>query len=175
MPSYPSSLPAPLVSGYGVSTVFDLSSVEFERGNTRQRQGARRETTAFTLSFLFSTAELWAWQSWANANGWDWHTMDLQSPYSAMSISGAAAIPHSIRYTSEQISMSFLGNGIVNVTVQAELDVTALPQGIYAYTGDWIVAGTPASPSSANWYIAGTPASPAADFVIAGTPAMPAA
>lgn len=173
MVAYPSDLPLPLVADYAVSTVRGVDAVKFERGNRRQRRTAKRERQVFALAFTFSMAQLYEWQTWANAYGYYWHTMNLESPWSGLSASGSALIPHTVRYISD-LSIEAITAGYVNVYVQAEMDVSSVPQGILAPSGNWYVAGTPASPA-ANRVIAGTPSAPATDVIIAGTPASPAA
>jgi hypothetical protein len=167
---YPLELPGPLVSGYQVDVSYGVTAVAFERGNTRQRRGVTSKRHVFGLSFVFTVPELWTWQSWASRHGYDWHYMDLISSYSG----AARAIPHLIRYTGD-ISFQTIDLERVRVSVEAEMDLNTLPLGDVVPSGDWIIGGTPASPSSANWILGGTPASPSTDFIIAGSPGNPAA
>lgn len=173
MAEYPSTLPGPQIADYGVSNIFGLSAVRFENGGTRQRRGAKRDRIVFSLSFVFSTAELWVWQSWANAQGYDWHTMDLESAWSGLSSTGETVIPHTVRYISD-ISTYPLGSGYHRVAVQAEMDVNTLPQGVVVQTGNWYVARTPSNPAT-DRIIAGSPSAPSTDVIIAGSPDLPAA
>lgn len=173
MTDYPSTLPGPQIAEYGVSNLFGLSSVRFDRGNKRQRRGSKRDRIVFSLSFVLTTQELWVWQSWANASGYDWHTMDLESAWSGLAASGETLIPHTVRYISD-ISIQPLGAGYHRVMVQAEMDVNTLPQGVVVQTGNWYVARTPSNPAT-DRIIAGSPSSPSTDVIIAGTPSLPAA
>ena len=173
MTDYPSTLPAPQVSDYALETAMPISAVTFERGNRRQRRGAKKDRQVFTLSFVFSTAQLTIWQLWANQYGYDWHSMDLESPYSGLSIEGLTLIPHTVRYISD-IALQLVAPDVFRVSVTAEMDVSTTPDGVLAPSGNWYVAGTPASPAT-DTITAGTPGSPAADFIIAGSPALPAA
>ena len=174
MASYPIGLPAPQIADYSISTATGLMPIRFERGNVRQRRTAQRHKQTFTMTFMLTINQLWSWQLWANESGYDWHTMFLESPYSGLSVSGANLIPHSIRYVSD-FSIQVVTQGDVRATVIAEMDVTTLPQGIVTFTGNWIRAGIPATPSSANYYRAGIPATPSTDTLTAGSPAIPAA
>lgn len=173
MAEYPATLPGPLIADYGIDNLFGVTAVRFERGNNRQRRGAKRDKITFNLAFVFSTAQLWTWQSWANRYGYDWHTMDLESAWSGLSGTGETVIPHTVRYTGD-ISIQPIGGGYVRVTVPAEMDVNTLPQGVVVQTGNWYVARTPSNPAT-DVIIAGTPASPSTDVIIAGTPDLPAA
>ena len=172
MASYPGYLPAPQVSGYATETIVGVSAVTFERGNTRQRRSIRRERIVFGLSMVLNTTDLWAWQSWANQYGYDWHTMPLVSHYSGLA--GSTLIAHTIRYISD-IVIEPVAFGYMRVSVQAEMDANTLPGGFVDFTGNWYLGGTPAVPSSSNRVLGGTPASPSTNFIVAGTPGNPAA
>jgi hypothetical protein len=161
---YPSGLPAPSVEGYSVDTQYGISAIAFERGNTRQRRGAKRERHVSSLSMVLSISELWQWQSWANRYGYDWHYMDLASSYSGAT--SDVLVPHYVRYIGD-ISVQQLSPTHVRVAVQAELNVSVLPLAAEELPADWIIAGTPASPST-DTITAGTPASPSTDTIIAG-------
>jgi hypothetical protein len=115
---------------------------------------------------------LWTWQAWANTYGYDWHYLNLISNYSGFTTD--IAIPHYVRYTGD-IQIQPLGANYFMVSFEAEMDLNTLPQGIVQVTGDWIIGGTPASPSNSNSIQAGTPASPSTDFIIAGSPGLSAA
>lgn len=173
MANYPDGLPLPLVADYSVATVMGVSAVEFEGGNNRQRRTSARQRHTFSLSFVFTTGQLWEWQSWANQSGYDWHQMLLESSYSGFSSLGDRLVLHYIRYTSD-IGIETLGNGYLRVMVSAELDLDRPPSGSISESGNWYVAGTPASPAT-NTITAGSPSSPATNTITAGTPAIPAA
>jgi len=164
--SYPQDLPLPLIEDYSVDTQYGVSAVIFERGNTRQRRGASKQRKVLQISvMLTTTAELWAWQSWANSYGYDWHLMYLISNYSGAS--GGDPTLHYIRYIGDP-AIQFVGANVFRVTLQAEMDIDRPPVGIVVTSEDWIIGGTPADPSDDNSIQAGTPASPSTDFIIAG-------
>lgn len=173
MTTYPETLPAPQIADYQVDVGFGLSSIQFERGNTRQRKLVRNERHVFTLSYVLDPSLLWQWQTWVNRYGYDWHYQNLTSSYSGFT--SDITIPHYVRLISD-ISLTPIDARHVRVTVLAEMEVATLPVGAVVPSGDWIVAGTPASPSNSNSYQAGTPASPwSSNTVIAGSPGQPAA
>lgn len=172
MSSYPSGLPSPLVEDYSVDTRYGVSAVTFERGNTRQRRNASKQRQVFQLTVILTTAaQLWQWQSWANAYGYDWHLMDLVSNYSGAA--GGVPLAHYVRYIGDP-SIQLVGANNFRVTVQAEMDIDRLPIGIITPSGNVIIGGTPADPSNDNSIQAGTPASPSTDFIIAGSPGLTA-
>lgn len=173
MTDYPSTLPAPQIAEYGVSNLFGVSAVRFETGHARQRRGAKRDKLYFIMSFVFTTPQLWEWQSWANLYGYDWHLMDLESQWSGLALTTESTIQHRVRYTGD-ITITTLGAGYVRATVQAEMDTDTIPQGVITVTGNWYIAGSPGSPSS-DRVIAGTPSAPSSNTIIAGSPGLPAA
>lgn len=173
MISYPSTLPAPQIAEYQVEVGFGVSAVRFERGNTRQRKSVKNERHVFVLAYVLDPSLLWPWQNWVNKYGYDWHYQNLASSYSGFSAD--VLIPHYVRLISD-VSITPIDANHVRVTVQAEMNLSTVPQGIVVQTGDWVLAGTPASPSSSNSYQAGTPASPSnSATLIAGSPGQPAA
>lgn len=169
---YPGNLPGPLVSAYSVETVVGVTSVAFENGNTRQRTAASVQKTSFDLTFVFTIVDLWQWQAWANAYGYEWHDMELASAYSGQSDS--VLVTHRVRYTGDFV-ITLVDQRHVQVSIRAELDVNSPPAGAIVPSGDWIIGGTPDIPSSSNSIQAGTPAAPSANAIIAGTPGIPAA
>jgi hypothetical protein len=193
MAAYPYGLPLPLVSGYSVQSATGLQATTFERGNTRQRRGALRPLHSFNLSFVLSTSQLWAWQSWAEGSGYDWQFLLLASPYS-----GGTLRPHYTRFCSD-ISIETLGAGYVRASVQAELDVRSVHAYIVDPTAVWTLGGTPRIPSpawiragalsalatdtltagpprpSGAWYVARTPSTLPSDRLLGGSPASPSA
>lgn len=173
MAQYPPGLPLPELANYSASTNVGLTLVRFENGMARQRRSARINRHSFSMSFVFTSAQLWTWQSWANQYGFDWHSMLMESPYSGLSVSGANLIPHTIRYTSD-ISLEVVSQGYMRASIIAEMDVTTLPQGIVTFTSNWVRGGTPAA-TYTDAFRGGTPATPSVDTVTAGSPALPAA
>lgn len=164
MTDYPTTLPCPQIEGYQVETDFNISRVQFEHGNVRQRRNAQHELHTFALSLVLSTRQLWEWQSWANRFGFDWHWMSIESHY--------GFIPHHIRYIGD-ISIEAVDAGYFRASFHAEMDVNTLPQGVFKPTGDVIIAGTPPAPAP-DWIVAGTPGAPAINEIIAGSPGTPA-
>lgn len=172
MTAYPASLPPPQVSGYQVDVSFGVSAVTFEHGNARQRRSIGRPRHTFALVYVLGIDELGAWQTWANRYGYDWHYQNLASSYSGLTSN--VLIPHYVRFTSD-LSIALLDGEHVSVSVMAEMDAATLPSLVVEQSGDWILAGTPASPSSSDAILAGTPASPSSsNTFIAGSLGPPA-
>ena len=169
--TYPSSLPCPQLSDYQLNIDYGMQAVTFENGHRRQRKAFKQKRMVFSLSFVLTNAQLWTWQSWANKYGYDWHWMNLESNFSGAV--GSNVSGHYIRYITD-IAIEPVDHKYFRVVVQAEMDLNTTPQGAIAFTGNWIVGGTPAAPA-ANFYVGQTPSAPSTDFIIAGTPEAPAA
>jgi hypothetical protein len=172
MAQYPTGLPSAAIDSYSVDVSYGVYRTDFEHGNTRQRRTVTEKRHEFNMSMTLTMPELWQWQAWANAYGYDWHVMELLSPFSGFT--GSVLIPHEIRYIGD-ISISLIGLDHVRVSVRAELNLESVPAEPIVPSGDWILGGTPSSPSSSNAIRGGIPSSPSTDFIISGTPAVPAA
>lgn len=170
---YPTLLPCPMVSDYKGVVDFSLSSVKFNRGNTRRRVMAFNRLESYDLTFAYNTQQLWTFQTWANQFGYDWHYMPIVTHYSGF-VNPAKTLLHRVRIIGDLV-ITALGHDVFRVRVPIEVDTNTRPFGIVVPSGDWIIADTPDSPSTPDWIIAKTPASPATDTISAGTPVLPAA
>lgn len=173
MTDYPSTLPCPLTADYKGAIDFGLSSVKFNRGNTRRRRLAARRLETYDLTFAFTTKQLWEFQSWANQFGYDWHEMPIVTHFSGF-VAHEGPLPHRVRLTSD-ISATAMNDGVFKVKVSIELDALSRPLDVVVPTFRWIIANTPGAPSTPDWIIAKTPPSPSTDMIAAGTPHTPAA
>jgi hypothetical protein len=173
MTDYPKILPCPMISEYKGLIDFGLSSVRFNRGNSRRRLVASHRLETYDLVFPYDTRQLWIFQSWANEFGYDWHYMPIVTHYSGF-VDPASTLLHRVRMTGD-IVVSALGADVFRVRISIEVDTTTRPFGIIVPSGDWIIANTPVSPSSPDRVIAQTPQSPSLDIIKAGTPVLPAA
>lgn len=176
---YPRDLPCPQIEGYQIDVDYGATSVTFERGNRRQRRAFTRETVLFNLSLVLSTSQLWTWQSWANQYGFDWHYMDMPSPFSGRV---SETNQHFIRYTGD-FSIEAIDQQYFRVSLQAEFSLDTAVQAAAADSGNWVISGAPTvfgSPPAplsiaSDWIIARTPDNLPADTIIAGSPRYPAA
>lgn len=173
MSDYPSYLPCPQTSDYKGTIDFGLSSVTFNHGNKRRRRMASSRLERYDLTFVYTTQQLWYFQSWANQFGFDWHWMPIVSHFSGL-VDPASVLPHRVRIISD-LNIAAIGPDHFKVKLQIELDTATRPHGTIVPSGRWIVAKTPSGPSTPDWVIAKTPPDPSTDIVIAGSPALPAA
>jgi len=114
-----------------------------------------------TLTFSMSNDDYISWFAWARAYGWQWFRIDIISSHKPVLITSN----HIIRFVSE-INYVKRTDNWVSLEVSAELlpsdaEDPNVPVPIY----DWVIAGTPASPSINN-LIAKTAVDPAIDYYI---------
>jgi hypothetical protein len=173
MTDYPQYLPCPSVSDYKGTVDFGLSTVTFNRGNKRRRRLASTRLETYDLSFVYTTLQLWQFQSWANIFGYDWHYMPIVTHYSGL-IDPASVLRHRCRLTSD-INITALNADTFRVKVSIEIDPSSRPLGVIVPSARWIIGGAPPAPSAPDWIIAQTPTSPSLDIIAAGTPVLPAA
>lgn len=173
MTDYPQTLPCPTTSDYKGVVDFGFSSVMFNRGNTRRRRRAASRLETYDLSFVYTTNQLWQFQTWANMFGYDWHHMPLVTHFSGL-VDPASILLHRCRMISD-INISALTADIFRVKFSVEIDTSTRPLGVIVPTGRWIIGGTPPVTSLPDWIIARTPSAPSTYIIAAGTPALPAA
>jgi len=171
---YPSGFPCVSRIGHGATLGAGLVRSPIDAGATRQRRAHEQLPHRIALLWDMSQAELADWLPWVNAHAWDdWVRLPL--PGLLASRAGVNVTPTPVRFTSDltQELIPTAGLWYWRIGVEAEYvptgdDLAVIP------LGGWIVAGSPAAPSSPDWIIAGTPPTPSnANRVLAGTPADP--
>lgn len=81
--SYPSNLPRPLLSGYGVNPIDETIRTDMESGTARVRRRTKARNDKASVRFLFTDYELAVFRTWFDdaVNGADggasWFTMAL--------------------------------------------------------------------------------------------------
>jgi hypothetical protein len=121
---YPSSLPQPLVSGFGAvvasGVIRDGSDVHQE-----QRRVFDAMPHSFSLSFIMSLAEWDAWARWIADNGHRWFEIELPTMYAGKADQFKA--PVLIRLTSNVPAATVSGEH-VQVSVSAEMAPSMIDQ-----------------------------------------------
>lgn len=171
--NWPTTLPCPLIRGYGTEAVSSVVRTPFQAGNTKQRRLHKQLPHTMSLSWVFSQAQYEDAVRWMNVNGWQWFTIDL--PSALAGLRGKQIVPHSVRFISDFSSRLIRANAgwYWEVAVTAEWVPPAADFEIHLI-GDWIIAHDPVSPSTPDWVIAGTPALPSTpDVYVSGTPDAP--
>ena len=164
---YPSTLPCPLIEGYGATIEAGALRSGIELGNSRQRRRFRTMPHKISMSFMIrQIMDHGNWMAWVNAHGWNWFEIDLPGAIAGTHMEQTH--PQRIRFTGPvQSDLQRIGEDYWwRVSVEAEFILAGHQQGIYNRTEDWIIARTPTNPST-DWIIARTPANPSTDWIIA--------
>lgn len=170
--SYPAFLPCPQVSDYKGTVDYLIGAVKFNRGNTRRRYKSNSRLEQYDLSFVYTTTQLGVFQTWANKYGFDWHWMPIVTHYSGLV--DEQPIPHRVRIISD-LAITAITDTYFRVRFSIELDPTSIPTNVVVPSGNWIIAQTPASPSSLNQFVSDMPFDISKRVILAGSPATPAA
>jgi hypothetical protein len=161
-PDYPSTLPAPEYGSY--AGVMDAGLVRTQAGGAEPYQDAtfNSEVVTLNLSFSMDDADFDAWFAWVDDNGYDWFYMDLVTPLVPVDILSR----HKVRFVADYL-VNQRGDNWQRITVGAEMipNEAEDPLAPVPQYNDFIVAGTPASPSPDDIQ-AGTPASPSTGGLI---------
>ena len=186
IPSWPADLPCPQIADHSAEIYTAVVRTPFEGGNTRQRRIHNQIPHAIKLTWIFKQKlELGMALNWINVNGFNWFSINL--PGALASIKNKDTTPTTVRFISDlQTKLIHTTNGYVwfmEGTVEWEpADSDFGSTGSMFFTGDWIIAGDPATPSApdvtyvSDWVIAGDPPFPNSNkLVIAGDPITPAA
>ena len=110
--TYPAFFPCPTWSYAEQETSF-LGRTAFESGWTRQRKRWQDKYTQLELSFRMDTVTYAKWQTWCNANGYAWFTIELDK------FNGGKEV-QIIRMTTD-VSYTYASFDIISATVSAEI------------------------------------------------------
>jgi len=86
MPSFPSELPRPLQSGYGLQHVSPFIRTEMQSGRARQRRTFTNVPSSVSVTWFFTSPgecalfEGWFRDSGGAGDGANWFDMNLQTP-----------------------------------------------------------------------------------------------
>lgn len=86
MPSFPSELPRPLQSGYGLQHVSPFIRTEMQSGRARQRRTFTNVPSSVSVTWFFTSPgecalfEGWFRDTGGAGDGANWFTMRLQTP-----------------------------------------------------------------------------------------------
>ena len=159
---YPETLPAPDHVNYSGVIDNGLLRSQVPSAQAYQYASFNAETTTFGLVFSMTNATYLEWDAWVKDNAYDW--FEFSDVISGMLPQTYPVSTHRVRFISD-VQYTKRGHDWLSVAVEVELvpgdsqdPLATLPD------YDFIIAGTPASPS-ADWIIAGTPAAPSTDWI----------
>lgn len=118
MPSWPSSLPCPLVAGYGYASDPGHVRTAPQVGNPRQMVAYSQRPRAYSVTWSLDGADLASALEWLDTYGYAWFSLPLQSAESA----GTPGADHSVRVTGD---LSVARTGLDRYTLSATLEQAA--------------------------------------------------
>ena len=156
MITYPTNLPTPDFGSYYGVVDEGLIRTSFPVPAPTQVVWFNSPTVNITMTFSMDNATWLEWSEFASSYGYDWFLMPIVSPKNPLIITST----HRVRFISD-MQYQKRGDNWLSITVTAEMvpgdsdDPLAPPERVY----DWIIAGSPSTPSP--------------DIIIAGGPSAP--
>ena len=163
MTDYPANYAKPVTGNYSGVIDYGVIRSSVPAPLAEQKKIFNSPRTDISMTFEMTNDEYVDWLVWMLENGYYWFNMELVSEYAPVLIFST----HQIRVTSD-FQMQKLGDNWMSVSCAVEIlqsdseDPSAQPRIEY----DWVIAGSPASPS-VDWLLAGDPANPSTDFDVA--------
>jgi len=162
MTEYPTSLPLPDFGTYAGSIDQGLIRTNMPAASPSQIVGFNAPRTQITMTFSMVNDDFAEWEAWVLEFGYYWFTMPVVSGYEPVVITST----HKIRIISD-IEYQKRGDNWLSVSVIAEIIQSDAedPLAITTREYDFILAGTPSSPST-DFIDAGQNATPSTDGII---------
>ena len=162
--TYPSNFPRPDTNGYSGVETYGLSRTGLPTSNPRQIKTFNADVHSLTLTFSMTQTLFNDWICWMDQQAVDWFYMDIVTPRTPVTITSTNLF-RMVAGTQQ----TKRGHDYISVTASFEMipgypDDPLAPE--HTWADSYIVAGTPASPSS-DTIEAGTPASPSTDEIVA--------
>ncbi|GAF97401.1 unnamed protein product, partial [marine sediment metagenome] len=163
MTDYPSDYPQANTGTYAGGVDYGLLRSSVPAALPNQKKVFNSPRTNISMTFEMTNDEYVPWLVWMLTNGYYWFNMDIVSPLAPVDIFSN----HSVRVTSS-FEIQKLGDNWMSVSCAVEMlpADSEDPLAPARIEGDWVVAGSPASPSP-DWLVGGSPSSPSPDWVAA--------
>lgn len=155
MAQYPSQFVLPDYGNYIGSLNMGQIRTSMPTSNASQIEGFNSARIEISMTFSMTVDDYEAWTAWVIEFAYDWFDMPVISPHMPNYITSDSRI----RFISDT-ALQKRGHDWISVAVTGEL-----------IQGDESL--NPATATYPNWILAGTPASPSADDIDPGTPAAP--
>lgn len=114
--AYPSTFPAPLISGFSMSVASGVIRAPME-GAQSQRRVFSTMPHVVSLSFAMSLTQWATWQPWVKSNAYGWFSLNLPSMYAGLDDNITS--PTLIRFISPVTSVN-MSDEYVQLSVAAE-------------------------------------------------------
>ena len=159
--TYPANFPQPDTNGYSGNSAYGLLRTALQSSGPSQIRTFNSAAHTLSLTFSMSQTVFNEWVCWMDDTLNDWFYMDIVTPRTPVNI-----ISTNLFRMISGTSQTKRGHDYISVTASFEMIPGALPDPLApVHTWiDFIVAGTPASPSS-DIIQAGTPATPSTNLV----------
>ena len=171
---YPALFPCPSrIEGHNQSMSAGLVRTPMEAGNARQRRTHRVLPTSISLVFMVNQPDYASWLTWVNENAWDdWVLMNLPGLEASRLGLDTAAI--AVRFTTDLQADLLPVHRLWWWRVRVQAEWVPSPESLVSVPiGPWVIADIANPPP--DWIIAGTPPTPSLDTFTGGTPLKPSA
>lgn len=128
---FPSALPLPLRSGYGLTPENNIIRTEMVSGRARQRVAYTSVPTYGELSWIFAAVQAQAFEAFAAQVGGDWFSIRLKAP------TGLYAME--CRFTETPKGPELIGRDLWGYKVRAELKDRPMLDPSYGLTPQLVV------------------------------------
>jgi hypothetical protein len=172
---YPAQFPCPSrIEGHAQASSAGIVRTPMQAGNARQRRRHRNLPTRIGLVFVIHQPAYAEWLTWVNANAWR-DTITMALPGIEASRLGLDTTSIVVRFCTDLQADLLPVHRLWYWRVRVEAAYYPTPEQLLPVPiGDWIVAGSPGTPSP-DWIVAGSPPLPSLDVISSGTVANPAA
>jgi hypothetical protein len=159
--TYPANYPRPDTNGYSGASTYGLIRTDLVTANPSQIKGFNAAVHTIGMTFSMTQTLFNDWVCWMDDFGQGWFYMDTVTPRTPVTITSTNLFR--MVGGTQQVKR---GHDYISVTASYDMIPGAPPDPlapVHAWV-DFIVAGSPASPSVDD-IIAGSPAAPSTDIV----------
>jgi hypothetical protein len=159
---YPGQFPKPDLAGYSGSSTYGLLRTDLVSSNPSQIKSFNSAVQTIGMSFSMTQEMFNYWVVWMDTEGQDWFYMDTVTPRTPVEI-----VSNNLFRMLSGTQQVKRGHNYITVSATLEMIPGAPPDPLsLAHTWlNFIVAGSPASPSTPDIIEAGTPAIPSTNLV----------
>lgn len=115
MPSWPTTLPAPLMSSYDLSPEATFIRTDMDGGNARQRKRFTKTRTNISPSWVMTQLQLKIFEAW-----WHHQIGDGVSYFAMTLVNGKGVASYQVRFT-KPYKWKAAGGGLFNVSGDIEV------------------------------------------------------
>ena len=166
---WPQDFPNPNVNPNSAAVKTGVRRVQMQGGNVRQRRLYQHMPMVASVAVEARTDKMMEVTKWIHTQGFTWFNLPLMTMWASKD--GKMIDLLSVRVISNLQTRS-LGHDYWNISFNVEVDPEVYSSSA-VLTNYWIIARSPANPSSPDWYVAKDPKSPPQNTVVGGRPNNP--